>query len=70
MISRDDLVVLQNRCKLALGSMALVDKQLLCICTALDNELGISYDEPIRGEEEKSDDFFLSPFLSVYDEAE
>ena len=70
MISHDDLVVLQNRCKIALGSLALVDKQLLCILTVLDNEVPKSYDEPIRGEEEKSDDFFLSPPLSAYDEVE
>ena len=60
--------LLRSRTKLALGSLSLVEKQLLDICTVLDDELKMNYDEPIRGEEEKLDlDFFISPPLSVYD---
>jgi len=62
------LMILLDRAKLALGSLALVEKQLLDISTVLDNLLQNFYDEPIRGEEEKSDtDFFISPPLEVYD---
>ncbi len=63
--------LLVNRVKLALGSLSLVDKQLTEILSALDKQLAEVYDEPIRGEEEKSDqDFFISPPLSVYDEGQ
>ena len=61
--------LLVNRVKLALGSLSLVDKQLSEILGALDKQLAEVYDEPIRGEEEKSDrDFFISPPLEVYEE--
>ena len=59
--------LLVNRAKLAQGSMALVEKQLSEILYALDNQLAKVYDEPIRGEEENSEqDFFISPPLEVY----
>ena len=62
------LKVLLARSKLALGSMALVEKQLLEICTVVDNLIENVYDEPIRGEEEKLDtDFFITPSLEVYE---
>ena len=67
-LSNEKAKVLLSRTKLALGSMALVEKQLLEICTVLDEQLGKVYDEHIRGEEENSDqDFFISPPLEVYD---
>jgi len=63
------LKLLDQRCQLALGSLALVEKQLLDISTGVDNLNQKLYDEPIRGEEKNSDqDFFISPPLSVYDE--
>jgi len=71
-MNRDSLKLLVNRTKLALGSLSLVEKQLLDICTSLDNQLEIVYDEPIRGEQEKSDkqlDFFISPPVEVYKDA-
>ena len=62
--------LLEQRATLALGSLALVEKQLSEIQQALDNLLKEVYTEAIRGEEENSDsDFFISPPLSVYDEA-
>ena len=68
-MNRTMLKLLEQRCKLALGSLSLVEKQLLDICTVLDNQLAEVYDEPIRGEEEKSEsDFFISPPLEVYDD--
>jgi len=68
-MNRDSLKLLVNRTKLALGSLSLVEKQLLDICTSLDNQLREVYNEPIRGEEKNSDqDFFISPPASVYDE--
>ena len=61
--------LLADRTKLALGSLALVEKQLICLDEALDNLLEKVYTEAIRGEEENSDlDFFISPPLEVYDE--
>jgi len=70
------LKLLVQRAKLAQGSLALVDKQLAEILSELDNYAKIFYDEPIRGEKEKSDsprvaleaDFFISPPLEVYDD--
>ena len=68
-MNRDLAKLLVNRCHLALGSMSLVEKQLLEISTVLDNYLENFYDEPIRGEEKKPDaDFFISPPLEVYDD--
>ena len=59
--------LLEQRCKLALGSLALVDKQLQSVLYELDKELQNLHDETIQGEEEKSDsDFFISPPLEVY----
>ena len=67
-MNRTILKLLADRTSLALGSMALVEKQLLEINTVLDNQLQKLYDEPIRGEEKNSDkDFFISPPLEVYD---
>ena len=60
--------LLVSRAKLAQGSLALVEKQLLEILYSLDNTAEKLYDEHIRGEEENSDqDFFISPPLSVYE---
>ena len=60
--------LLVSRAKLAQGSLALIDKQLSEILSALDNTVEILYAEAIRGEEENSDSgFFISPPLSVYD---
>ncbi len=60
--------LLEQRCKLAIGSLSLVEKQLTEILSVLDNMDENSYAEAIRGEEEKSDqDFFISPPLSVYE---
>ena len=68
-MTRALIKLLVDRCKLAQGSMALVDKQLSEILFALDNTPEKLYDEPIRGEEKNSDqDFFISPPLTVYDE--
>ena len=60
--------LLYQRCRLAQGSLALVDKQLSEILSLLDNTSEKLYDEAIRGEEKNSDlDFFISPLLSVYE---
>ncbi len=67
-MNRDSANLLAQRCKLALGSLSLVEKQLLDISTVVDNYVENFYDEPIRGEEENSDSgFFISPPLSVYE---
>ena len=67
-MNRDSMHLLGQRAKLALGSLSLVEKQLLDISTVVDNYLENFYDEPIRGEEEKSDsDFFISLPLEVYE---
>ena len=69
-MNRTTSKLLEQRCKLALGSLALVEKQLLDINAVLDNYVANFYAEPIRGEKEKSDqDFFISPPLEVYDES-
>ena len=69
-MNRTLIKLLVSRAKLAQGSLALVDKQLSEILSALDNQVEILYAEAIRGEEENSDsDFFISPPLSVYDES-
>jgi len=68
-VDRTTLKLLEQRAKLALGSLSLVEKQLLDINTVLDNLIENVYDEPIRGEEKNSEqDFFISPPLEVYDE--
>jgi len=70
-MNRDSMKLLGQRAKLALGSLALVEKQLLDISSVVDNLIQNVYDEPIRGEEKNSDsDFFISPPVSVYDESE
>ncbi len=67
-MNRTMLKLLEQRCKLALGSLSLVEKQLLDICTVLDNQLENVYDETIRGEEKNSDqDFFISPPVELYE---
>ena len=67
-VNRDCLKLLEQRCKLAVGSLALVEKQLQSCLSELDNLIENVYDEPIRGEEENSDSgFFISPPVSVYE---
>ncbi len=67
-MNRPLVKLLVQRAKLAQGSLALVDKQLSEILSALDNTVEILYAEAIRGEEENSDSgFFISPPLSVYE---
>ena len=67
-MNRPLIKLLVDRTKLALGSLALVEKQLTEILGALDNTVEILYAEAIRGEEENSDSgFFISPPLSVYE---
>ena len=62
--------LLRNRCQLAIGSLALVEKQLLCILTALDDFDEKFHAEAQGGEKEKSDsDFFLTPPVSVYEDS-
>jgi hypothetical protein len=71
MSANESIKVLLMRSKLALGSLSLVEKQLLDICTVLTELQEFAMLEPIRGEEKNSDkDFFISPPLSVYDEAD
>ena len=69
-MNRTILKLLADRCRLAQGSMALVDKQLSEILSGLDNQLQKLYDEPIRGEEEHQTFFDVSsvPPLSAYEE--
>ena len=67
-MNRAFIKLLENRCKLAMGSLSLVEKQLTEILLELDNTAEKVYAEPIRGEEENSDfEFFISPPLSVYE---
>ena len=69
-MNRPLMKLLADRCRLAIGSLAFVEKQLQSCLSTLDNQLENVYDEHIRGEEENSDsDFFISPPLSVYDPA-
>jgi len=68
-MNRTILRLLADRTSLALGSLALVEKELLEINTVVDKQLAEVYDELIRGEEKNSDqDFFISPPVEVYDE--
>ena len=61
------LKLLEQRCKLAIGSLALVEKQLEELLGELDKQLQMFYAEAIRGEEENSDlEFFISPPISAY----
>ena len=67
-MNRPLVKLLVQRAKLAQGSLALIDKQLSEILSALDNTSEKLYDEAIRGEEKNSDqDFFISSPLSVYE---
>ena len=67
-MNRPLIKLLVKRAKLAQGSLALVEKQLSEILSALDNTAEKLYAEPIRGEEENSEfEFFISPPLSVYE---
>ena len=60
--------LLVARTAVALGSLALVEKELLEIHTVFDNLLENSHHEDTRGQEENSDSkFFISPPLEVYD---
>ena len=68
-MNRALIKLLEQRCKLAIGSLAFVEKQLQSCLLMLDNTAEKLYAEPIRGEEENSDSgFFISPPLEVYDE--
>ena len=68
-LNRALVKLLVSRAQLAQGSLALVEKQLAEILYALDNTAEKLYDEPIRGEEENSEqDFFISPPLEVYND--
>ena len=69
-MDHDLLKLLLNRVMLAIGSLSLVDKQLMEVKALLDNDVQTSYAEAIRGEEEKSgdSDFFISPPLDIYRE--
>ena len=70
MMNRALSKLLEQRCKLALGSLALVEKQLQSVLMELDIELKNCYDEPIRGEENHQasfDDPSIPP-VEVYDE--
>ena len=61
--------LLEQRTKLALGSHALVEKQLSEILVLLDELSSKLYSDTLQGEEKNSDqDFFISPPLEVYDE--
>ncbi len=67
-MNRPLLKLLGDRLQIALGSLALVEKELLEVYTVVDNQLAKVYDEHIRGEEENSDSkFFITPPVSVYD---
>ncbi len=67
-MTNDSIKVLISRTKLALGSLSLVEKQLLDICTVLTEYSEFAMVEPIRGEEKNSDlGFFISPPLEVYE---
>ena len=67
-MNRTTLKLLVDRAQLAMGSLALVEKQLLEISAVLDNLRENFYAEAIRGEEENSDSgFFITPPIEVYD---
>ncbi len=70
-MNRTILKVLADRTQLALGSLALVDKQLLEISSVVDDLIEKLHHEDTRGQEEKLDsDFFITPPLEVYDDAD
>ena len=67
-MNRPLLKLLANRCRLAIGSLALVEKQLQSVLMELDNSLEKVYDKSTGDEEENSDlGFFISPPLEVYE---
>ena len=67
-MNRRFIQLLVDRCHIALGSTALVVKELEEVMAALDNMNQILYAETIQGEEEKSEsDFFITPPLDVYE---
>ena len=69
-MDHDLLKLLLNRVSLAIGSLSLVDKQLMEVKALLDNDFQNLYCETTRGEKENSEqEFFISPPLSVYDES-
>ena len=68
-MNRAFIKLLVNRCQLALGSNALVVKELEEVSAALDNMMNVLYSDTLQGEEKNSEqDFFISPPLEVYDE--
>ena len=70
-MNRTLIKLLVSRAKLAQGSLALVDKQLAEILSALDNQVEILYADTLRGEKENSDqEFFITPPTSVYEDAD
>jgi len=73
-MTHDEMIVnvnnLLTKTKLAIGSYALLEKQLILIRKGLDNIANNCYDESIRGEKEEShSDSFLDGLpVSVYEE--
>jgi len=66
-MNRTIINLLVNRVDLALGSMALIEKQLLEIHTVLDDQVENSHHEDTRGQEENPEFDFSSIPLEVYD---
>ena len=67
-VNRDTVKLLVNRCGIALGSMSLVEKELLEIHTVLTELQNFAMMESQGDEEEKSDlDFFIKPPVEVYE---
>ena len=67
-VDRASLKLLANRAQLALGSLALVEKQLLDITTVVDNWVENVHHEDHKGQEENSElEFFITPPLEVYE---
>jgi len=67
-MNRTILKLLADRTSLAIGSMALVEKQLLEISTLLDKEVENSHHGDTRGQEENLESqFFITPPLEVYE---
>jgi len=67
-MNRTILKLLVDRTQIALGSLALVEKQLLEIHTVVDKQIENVYADTHKGEEKNSDqDFFITPPLEAYD---
>ena len=67
-VNVDTVKLLVNRCGIALGSMALVEKELLEIHTVLTELQNFAMMESQGDEEQKFDsDFFTKPSLEVYE---